>query len=59
MDETGILSAMVNKTLNKVYFQTAMGREVDLRVNEGPEGHLEAISGPVWGMVWRSILGHI
>ena len=26
------MSAMVNKTVNKAYFQTAVGREADLRV---------------------------
>ena len=34
MDETCILSAMVNKTLIMTSFDTAVGREVDLRVRE-------------------------
>ena len=32
--DTVYSSAMVNKTVNKAHFHTAVGREVDLRVRE-------------------------
>ena len=51
MDETLFLSAMVNETVNKVLFQTAMGREADLRVREGDLGPSRDQSGRWSGRV--------
>ena len=52
MDERYIYSAMVNKTSNKPYFDTAVGRVWDMRDLRVSEGHL----GTIWGPVWE---GHI
>ena len=44
MDESLFSSATVNKTLNKTLFQTAVGRDLDMRVWEVD---LRVIWGPV------------
>ena len=64
MDESPIISAMVNKTLIKALFDTAVGREGS---GGSSEGHGRVIWGPVWRVnlrvnlrsILRSFLDHI